>query len=314
MPGGAPQLVAFLHQDGGVALVGQIQGCGHAGHAAADDQGFLDHGHRHGRQRIVPGDLGHRHAHLVPGLEGGKGGIFLVHPGVLVADIGHLQEIGIEPRLPEGVLEQGFVGPGGAGRNHDAVQIEFLDPGGNEHLGVGGAGEEVVLHADDVGQGPGIVRHCFDVHHPGDVDAAGADEHPEAEFLPGGFPLRRISLLPGQGAPGGQQGLGRFRGGGGGLGDGPGNGLGGLEGPADIDAVPVGGHRGEAAGPGEVVPVQVDAEFFGQFQGVRRGLQTYGEHRHIEVFLRPAAVLGDVSQPHPDIIFTGQGCCGAGTG
>ena len=181
-----------------------------------------------------------------------------------------------------------------------------LDLLADELLGVGGAGEEIVLHRHHVGQAPGILRQRLDVHHPGDVDAAGADEDPDAGLLPGDVALRRIGLFPGQGAPGLHQGPGRLRRGGGGLGDRPGNGLGGPEGPADIDAVPVGGHRGEAAGPDEIVVVKLDAELPGQGQGVLGGLQTHREHQHVEVFLHQGAVFGDVGHLDADVVRPGE--------
>ena len=197
VPGIAAQLGALFHQNGFIAPFRQFQGGGEAGHAATYHQGLLHHLNRSPLQGVVPGDLGHRHADLVLGLGRGGLGFLLVHPGVLVADVGHFQEIGVQTRLPQGVLEQGFVGPGGAGRDDDAVEIKLLDLLGNEFLGIGGAGEEIVFHRDDARQAPGVFRQGLDVHHPGDVDAAGADKDPDADLLSRDIPFRRIGLFPG---------------------------------------------------------------------------------------------------------------------
>ena len=66
-----------------------------------------------------------------------------VHPGVLVADIGHLEEVLVEPGVDQGLPEQGLVGDGRAGRHHHPVELLFLDDLGHGHLGILGAGKEI---------------------------------------------------------------------------------------------------------------------------------------------------------------------------
>ena len=90
-----------------------------------------------------------------------------------------------------------------------------------------------------------------------------------------------------------------------GLGHGPGDGLGALKGAADVDAVPVGGHRRKAGRVGKSVMIQFNAEFFRQFQGVLGGLQTHGEHHHVKVFPDLLAVFGHVINFGADILVAG---------
>ncbi len=125
---------------------------------------------------------------------------------------------------------------------------------GHTDLGVLGAGEQVVFHVDHVGQRLGVFRQRRHVDDAADVDAAVADEHPDA----GGvfrFDVLGCGRLPGLGLgpadvpQGGAHRPGR----GGGLHDRLGNVLGTLHGPADIDARPGGGHRREGRGGHKIV-------------------------------------------------------------
>ena len=111
-----------------------------------------------------------------------------------------------------------------------------------------GAGEEIVLHIDHVGEGLGVIPHPGHVHDAADVDAAVADEHPDpGEFfrdrslLPGGVSLTRV-LRPAsrRAASAGPRGRGR------GLHDRIGDVLGPLHGAAHVNAGPGGGHRRKA--------------------------------------------------------------------
>ena len=190
LPGGlevssiSPQPVRLLHQIHGIALAGQGQSCGEARHPAARHQGGTAQGKvglLKGRSQI---SLGHGHPDQIDRLDGGRVRVFGVDPGIVVPDIGHLDEIFVQAGGDQGLLEKGLVGPGGAGGHHDPVEVVFRNPLGDEVLGVGGAGEEVVLHMGHVGQGPGVFRHRLHIHHVGDVDAAGADKDADARGLP----------------------------------------------------------------------------------------------------------------------------------
>ena len=45
----------------------------------------------------------------------------------LVINIGQFEKVRIQSRLPDGLLEQGFVGPGRTGSHYHAVQAVLLD-------------------------------------------------------------------------------------------------------------------------------------------------------------------------------------------
>jgi hypothetical protein len=62
-------------------------------------------------------------------------------PGALVPDVGHLQEVLIEAAAPEGLLEEGLMGPGRTSGDNDPVQFLFLNHFLQLLLGVLGAGE-----------------------------------------------------------------------------------------------------------------------------------------------------------------------------
>ena len=96
-------------------------------------------------QRLEQRGPGHRHAHQVLGFFRGLLGLLHVHPGILVADIGHLKEVLVQPGIDHGLPEQGLVGDGRAGRHHHPVELLFFDDLGHVHLGVLGAGEEIFV-------------------------------------------------------------------------------------------------------------------------------------------------------------------------
>ena len=288
--GVAAQPVLPLHQGHREALVGQGQGRGHPGHAAPHHQGPLLHRHGVGRQGAVARHLCHGHADQVLGLLRGPLRLVHVDPGVLVPDVGHLEEALVEPGLPHGLLEEGFVGPWGAGGHHHPVEPLLLYGGGHLLDGVLGAGEEVVLDEGHPREPPGVLRHLLHVHHPGDVDAAVADEDPDPGGLGIDVPFRR--KLPGLGlapAGGGQEGLGLRRRAAG-LHHRLGDVLGARGGAADEDAWPgggeglQGGHREKTVGGG-VHPHPVE-----ELHVFWVHLQAHREDHHVEGLLHHLAL------------------------
>jgi hypothetical protein len=73
-----------------------------------------------------------------------------VDPGALIADIGHFEEIAVEPCLANGVLEEGLMRPWGAGSDEHPVQSMLFDDLLHLLLSILGAGIEVILHVDDI--------------------------------------------------------------------------------------------------------------------------------------------------------------------
>ena len=140
----AAQAVALLDQVDGEALVGQGQGGRHAGDAAADHQGRVVHrrgGFLQGHEVRPPGPppCGTRSI----ALSVAASGVARVDPGALVADVGHLQQVGIEPGIAERVAEDRLVRPRRAGGDHHPVQAMLGDLVLDAVLVVVGAGVDV---------------------------------------------------------------------------------------------------------------------------------------------------------------------------
>jgi len=181
---------------------GQVQSRGHARHATSDDQALLIELHAKLLDGFQERNLGNGHAHQVLCLLRRLFGFRLVNPGVLVPDVGQLEEITVEPRLSDGFLEKGFMGPGSARGHHHPVQPVLMDGIPDEFLRVLAAREQVVRHIGHIGEGFRIVAHTGYVDDTPDVDPAVADEdaHPNLLFIDGQF--GRIGLLLGEGIPG----------------------------------------------------------------------------------------------------------------
>ena len=121
-----------------------------------------------------------------------------VHPGALVADVGHLEEVLVETRLPDRLLEQGLVGPRRAGGDDHPVQAVLLDRLLDLLLGILRAGVEIFVHVHHVGKRAGVLLHAGDVDDPADVDPAVADEDADPGRLPRHVAFGRVLLRPGE--------------------------------------------------------------------------------------------------------------------
>ncbi len=91
--GQSAQLGLFFNQDHFIALIGQAQSGIQAGNPAADHQAFLNHRDFLFLQRVQCRCPGHRHSYQIAGFFSGGFRSFRVHPGILVADIGHLKQV-----------------------------------------------------------------------------------------------------------------------------------------------------------------------------------------------------------------------------
>ena len=275
----------FLHQVGLKTHVGDGEGRFHAGDPAADDQGGF--GNRKGLlvQGFQPHHPGHHAPDQVLGFFQGLFRLVHMHPGVLVPDIGHLEEVGVEARLPDGLLEHGHVGPGAARSHHHPVEFLFLDEIQNFALGVSGTGEQVLVGHGHPRQGGHVFGEGRDVDDAADVDAAVADEDADAGLLALDVHLRGQLFDLQLGTPGRSQQFTRSRGGGRGLHHRLGDILGTLEGSADKDPRFVGGHRRKRRGPGKMsFRPDVNSQFSGQLHDLGGDFQAAGEHHQMELF------------------------------
>ena len=110
-----------------VAHVAERQGAGHAGDAAADDDGGVRERHVDLEQRLEQPGPGHAHLHQFLGLLRGLLRLLGVHPARLVADVGHLEEERVEAGLAQRVLEDGLVRARRAAGDDHAVEVVLLD-------------------------------------------------------------------------------------------------------------------------------------------------------------------------------------------
>ena len=78
--------------------VGQVESGLDAGHPAADDEDVLVDLDLVGEEGLEPAGLGHGHLEDVPGLLGGHRHVG-VDPGAVLADVGHLEQVGVEAAL-----------------------------------------------------------------------------------------------------------------------------------------------------------------------------------------------------------------------
>ncbi len=97
MPGISAQLSGFFQKHGLIALAGESQRGIHTGNPAADHQRPLHHMDLVPIQGYGKPRLGHRHPDLLLGLFGGFFRLILVHPGILIADIGHFNQVSVQP-------------------------------------------------------------------------------------------------------------------------------------------------------------------------------------------------------------------------
>ena len=91
-----------------------------------------------------------RHAHQVLGFLCGRLWLVHVHPGTLIANVGQVEQIGIEPHLVDGLLEQRLVRAWRARGHHDAVELVLGDDMLHRVLRVLRASEHVAPRIDHV--------------------------------------------------------------------------------------------------------------------------------------------------------------------
>jgi len=114
-----------LHHDHLVAGVGDVQRRLDAGDPAAQHERGLGDRHLDGVEGLVLFHLLDHLADQVGGLRG-RGIVLLVDPRAMLADIRHLAQVGVQPRLRAGPPERGLVHVRRAGAHDDAVELVLL--------------------------------------------------------------------------------------------------------------------------------------------------------------------------------------------
>ena len=193
-----PERRFLLHERAGESLPRQAQRGLHPGEAAADDEGPVRYPHG----RLVEGPdearLGNHHAEQIFRLGRRLPGKLHMHPGALIADVGHLEEVLVEARLPDRLLEQGLVGARRTGGNHHAVESVLVDRLLHLFLGILRAGVEVLIHVHHAGKRSGVLCYAGNIDDPADIDPAVADEDADPGRLPRHVAFGRVLLRPGE--------------------------------------------------------------------------------------------------------------------
>ncbi len=152
MAQGAAQLAVAFHKIHREALIGQGQGRFHAGSATADDQrAALDRNFTIG-QRMQHGSSRRRHADQVLGLARGGVPVMGMHPGALVADVGHIEQVRIQAGRAQAVAEYRLMGQRRTAGDDHAVGAQLSHLLGDSRHAVLGTGIERVFGMNDVGQ------------------------------------------------------------------------------------------------------------------------------------------------------------------
>jgi len=103
------------------------------------------------RQGNEVSDFGHGHSYEILGLLRRCLRFAAVHPGTLIANIGHLEEVFVDTHIGHSLLKESLMGQGAARSDDHTVQPLLLDDLAHLLLRVLGAAEEVILHVDYAG-------------------------------------------------------------------------------------------------------------------------------------------------------------------
>jgi len=271
-----------FHQVDPQSLVRDGKGGIHPCKTSADHQGRAPGLRLELFDGLEEGHPGYGHADQVLGLLGGFQGIRHVNPGILIADVGKIEQVPVQSRLPDGLLEKGLVGSGGTGRHHDSIQPVIFDGLSDQPLGVLAAGKKVVGNVGHVGEGPGIIPHRRDVHHPPDVDSAMTHKDADAGLFQDNGVFGGIGLFMGESSPGIGQGGRRGCRGRRGFHHRVGDVLGTQVPSANVNAGPRGGHRRKGTRTDEAALIHPDSQLPGQFHGAGGQFHAHGKHHQVE--------------------------------
>ncbi len=141
-----------LHQHHFVTGIGDVERRLDAGHPGADDHGAPRHRNLDGSQGAVVAHLLHRHADDLGSLAGG-GRAVVVHPGAVLANVGHLHQVGIQTGSLGGLAKGLQVHVRRAGSHHHAIQVLGGDLLPDDVLSRIGAQVFVIDRTDDAWKG-----------------------------------------------------------------------------------------------------------------------------------------------------------------
>ncbi len=190
-----PEVVRAFDEHDRVAPLGEFQRRGQARDAAAEHQRCRAH---LGGQRFEGLVAGHAEDRR-PGKRHGllRGGLAVpVHPTALLADVGHLAEIGIEPCRAAGVAERPLVHARAAGGYDNAIEPVLPNVGADHLLTRVRAHVAIGAGHGNARQRPRVVPDGVGVDDVADVGPATADEHADRRVCHDGLPCQAARATP----------------------------------------------------------------------------------------------------------------------
>jgi hypothetical protein len=159
----------FFHQIDAVAHIGEFQGGKDPGNSTTDDQSGFFHRDVFVFEGLEKAGLGNGTLHDFLGLGGRTLLVMGVHPTILVADIGHLEQVFIEPFTFQYLAKDGLVRPGRTGRHHHLVNHPVLDILADDFLSGIGTHEQILSRHSDIRQGFGMFADLFNIDDAADI-------------------------------------------------------------------------------------------------------------------------------------------------
>ena len=150
---------------------------------------YLESAARNGVQNLRLRD---RHGHQILRFLRRRPRVIPVYPRILFPDVGHLEQMRIQPGSPKRLLEQRLVRARRARGHHHPIQSILLNPLPNALLGVLRTGVQIVLGEDYSRQTGSIVDHLRNLHHTPNVDPTMTDKDAYPCILLAHVPLRWI--------------------------------------------------------------------------------------------------------------------------
>ncbi len=160
-----------------------MQGGGHSGNAAADDQDILVDGETVIFEWMGLGHRAHSHAHQILGFLRGLFRQMGMDPGRLIANIGNLDQVFVQSGLADGFLKLGLMGPGRTAADDHPVQSVVNDALLNLLDGLAAAAMSFGLGDNNIGQGFRIVDNLGDIDDTADIITTIADKDSDSRGL-----------------------------------------------------------------------------------------------------------------------------------
>jgi len=103
-----------------------------------------------------------------------------MNPGIVVANVGHFNQIFVQSCTDQRFLKKFFVGARRAGCNYNPVQVFFSNDLRYLVLCILAAGKQVFFHIGDTGQGFRIFHHFRYTNNAADINTAVAHKHTDS--------------------------------------------------------------------------------------------------------------------------------------